>query len=144
MRRDSRTGQLRPRVEWVDVACPAIITQDTFDTVQALRTIRNPQRTPPRITSGPTLLTAIARCGHDACGQGMTIRTGKSGAYSYYACARKVNAGASSCTTRHIRQEKLDALVLDALDRQLLERSEERRVGKECVSTCRFRCAPLM
>src|SRR3546814_2811775 len=58
MRRDSRTGQLRPRVEWVDVACPAIITQDTFDTVQALRTIRNPQRTPPRITSGPTLLTA--------------------------------------------------------------------------------------
>src|SRR3546814_1706439 len=57
----------------------------------------------------------------------MTIRTGKSGAYSYYACARKVNAGASSCTTRHIRQEKLDALVLDALDRQLLESSRLRR-----------------
>src|SRR3546814_12619880 len=28
------------------------------------------------------------------------------------------------------------------LRRVLLDRSEERRVGKECVSTCRSRCAP--
>src|SRR3546814_4555428 len=30
----------------------------------------------------------------------------------------------------------------DALALQLAVRSEERRVGKECVSTCRTRCAP--
>src|SRR3546814_3330704 len=29
-----------------------------------------------------------------------------------------------------------------AQDRQLVERSEERRVGKECVSTCRSRWSP--
>src|SRR3546814_17752831 len=27
--------------------------------------------------------------------------------------------------------------------RGTLVRSEERRVGKECVSTCRFRCSPI-
>src|SRR3546814_16553034 len=32
--------------------------------------------------------------------------------------------------------------TLDALDRTLPARSEERRVGKECVSKCRSRWAP--
>src|SRR3546814_14423084 len=29
-----------------------------------------------------------------------------------------------------------------ALGELILDRSEERRVGKECVSTCRYRCSP--
>src|SRR3546814_8044653 len=28
------------------------------------------------------------------------------------------------------------------VDRRYLQRSEERRVGQECVRTCRFRCSP--
>src|SRR3546814_11218765 len=32
--------------------------------------------------------------------------------------------------------------ALDIQTRQLMERSEERRVGKECVSTCRYRWSP--
>src|SRR3546814_3854986 len=39
----------------------------------------------------------------------------------------------------------LDALVLDAkslIHERHRSRSEERRVGKECVSTCRFRWLP--
>src|SRR3546814_2766767 len=36
-----------------------------------------------------------------------------------------------------------DPLCPDALDRERLQgRSEERRVGKECVSTCRSRWSP--
>ena len=127
MRRDARTGQRRPSEQWVAVACPAIIAQADFDAVQALRAVRNPRTTPPRVTAGPTLLVGLARCGHAECRRALTIRTGKSGAYSYYACARRVNAGAASCTTKQIRREKLDALVIDALERQLLQPDQLRQ-----------------
>src|SRR3546814_13062107 len=33
-------------------------------------------------------------------------------------------------------------LVEAAIDQDIVERSEERRVGKECVSTCRSRWSP--
>src|SRR3546814_13518062 len=36
----------------------------------------------------------------------------------------------------------LDDGTLTAADRAVLARSEERRVGKECVSTCRSRWSP--
>src|SRR3546814_12364158 len=32
--------------------------------------------------------------------------------------------------------------MVDGLSREALQRSEERRVGKECVSTCRSRWSP--
>src|SRR3546814_13942951 len=35
-----------------------------------------------------------------------------------------------------------DAIVADIVDQRLLKRSEESRVGKECVSTCRARWSP--
>src|SRR3546814_14032857 len=38
-----------------------------------------------------------------------------------------------------IREE---AEALDALQKRVMARSEERRVGKECVSTCRTRRSP--
>src|SRR3546814_20708271 len=46
-----------------------------------------------------------------------------------------------------LRVESVDALQVSAasgidLARHLLIRSEERRVGKECVSTCRSRWSP--
>src|SRR3546814_4479587 len=37
---------------------------------------------------------------------------------------------------------ELDAGQLERLDEASRERSEERRVGKECVSTCRSRWSP--
>src|SRR3546814_15272071 len=39
-----------------------------------------------------------------------------------------------------LRREVLDRDI--AFDLRLVERSEERRVGKECVSTCRSRWSP--
>src|SRR3546814_4066319 len=38
--------------------------------------------------------------------------------------------------------ELIDALCDVAFVENIVPRSEERRVGKECVSTCRSRCAP--
>src|SRR3546814_8648627 len=42
--------------------------------------------------------------------------------------------------TEWLRREPPEAIVLFAI--QLGNRSEERRVGKECVSTCRSRWSP--
>jgi hypothetical protein len=42
---------------------------------------RRPTRTPPRVVTGPTLLTGLVRC--ETCGGSMTIRTGKGGRYRY-------------------------------------------------------------
>jgi site-specific DNA recombinase len=108
--KDSRTGERRPRDEWVPIAVPPIIDEKTFQTVQTRLGERNPRRTPPRVVSGPTLLTAIA----------MTIRTGKSGQYRYYACSRRATRGETACTGRSIRMEKLDAIVFHALEERVL------------------------
>lgn len=118
--KDSRTGERRPRGEWVPIAVPAIVDEETFQTVQARLGQRNPRQTPARVVSGPTLLIGIARCGCPNCGGAMTIRTGKSGQYRYYACSRRATRGETACTGRSIRMEKLDGIVLDALEKRVL------------------------
>lgn len=118
--KDSRTGERRPREEWVPIAVPPIIDEEMFQTVQARLGQRNPRQTPARVVSGPTLLTGIARCGCANCGGAMTIRTGKSGQYRYYACSRRATRGETACTGRSIRMEKLDGIVLDALEQKVL------------------------
>ena len=117
---DSRTGERRPREEWVPMVVPAIIDEDTYQSIQARLGERNPRQTPPRVVSGPTLLTGIARCGCPGCHGAMTIRTGKSGQYRYYACSRRATRGETACTGRSIRMEKLDGIVLDTLEEKVL------------------------
>ena len=119
-RTDSRTGERRPRDQWVPVTVPPIIDEQSFQTVQARLAERNPRQTPPRIVSGPTLLTGIARCGCPTCLGALTIRTGKSGQYRYYACSRRATRGETACPGRSIRMEKLDGIVLDALEQRVL------------------------
>jgi site-specific DNA recombinase len=117
---DSRSGERRPREEWVAMAVPAIIDEPTFQAVQARLASRNPKQTPARVVSGPTLLTGIARCGCPDCGGAMTIRTGKSGRYRYYACSRRATRGGTACSGRSIRMEKLDGVVLNAVAERVL------------------------
>jgi hypothetical protein len=77
-------GNLLPQEDWIWVACPQLVSQEQFDRAAALRAARSPRKTPPRVVNGPTLLTGVAKCGMPSCGAGMTIRTGKSGQYTYY------------------------------------------------------------
>ena len=50
----------------------------------------------------------------------MTIRTGKSGRYRYYACSRRATRGETACAGRSIRMEKLDGIVIEALEQKVL------------------------
>lgn len=111
--RDSKTGTEKPAEEWVTVEVPAIISREMFDQVQRSLAARNPRRTPPRVLSGPTLLTGLARCG--GCDSGMTIRTGKSGRYRYYVCAGCAQKRKTVCAGRSISMAALDGMVLEQL-----------------------------
>jgi site-specific DNA recombinase len=119
-RTDSRSGERRPREQWVPMEVPSIIDEQTFQTVQARMAERNPRQTPARIVSGPTLLTGIARCGCEGCQGALTIRTGKSGRYRYYACSRRATRGETACRGLSMRMEKLDGIVLDAVEQRVL------------------------
>ena len=119
-RTDSRTGERRSREQWVPMEVPPIIDEQSFETVQARMAARNPRQTPARVVSGPTLLIGIVRCGCPRCQGALTIRTGKSGRYRYYACSRRATRGETACPGRSIRMEKLDGIVLDALEQRVL------------------------
>ncbi len=128
-RKSWKTREGKPESEQVVVPVDPIIDPATFDAVQAQLKSRNPKSTPPRTVSGPILLTGIATCA--GCGGGMTLRTGKSGRYRYYACATYAQKGKAACEGRSIPMDKLDHAVTERLADQLLtpERVEKLLAG---------------
>ncbi len=114
-----KTKEDKPETEQVAVAVDPIIEPSLFDAVQARLKARNPKTTPPRVVTGPILLTGIATCA--SCGGGMTLRTGKSGRYRYYTCATCAQQGKSACKGRSIPMDRLDTLVTERLAEMLFE-----------------------
>lgn len=107
--RSSKARKKKPEQKVVEIAIPAIIDQGLFDRVQAKLAANNPKMTPPRVISGPILLTGLATCAH--CGGSMTQRTGTSSTgkiYSYYTCANRAQKGATACRGNSIRMQLLD------------------------------------
>ena len=125
---EARTGRTKPAVEQVVTEVPPIIELTVFDQVQAALKARNPRVTPPRVVSGPILLTGLAVCG--SCGGAMTLRTGtsKSGTiHRYYACSTKGRQGPTGCKGRSIRVDRLDEAVTRHVIQRILE--PERMAG---------------
>lgn len=89
-----KTNEDKPVAEQIMVPVEPIIDGKTFDDLQAALKARNPKATPPRTVTGPILLTGLATC--VSCHGGMTLRTGKSGRYRYYACATCAQKGKSA------------------------------------------------
>ncbi|HEX7852127.1 MAG TPA: recombinase family protein [Sphingobium sp.] len=108
-------GKAPAEEDAIVVECPQIIEPELFTRVAALRAKAAPSVTPPRTTNSSVLLGGLAHCGHSECGAGMVIRTGKGGRYGYYVCNRKATAGAQSCSSKAIRQDALDSIVLKGL-----------------------------
>ncbi|WP_421697554.1 recombinase family protein [Ancylobacter sp.] len=115
----SKSKQKKPESEVVVVAVPPLIDTKVFNAVQEQLQARNPKIIPPRVVSGPTLLTGICYCAQ--CGGAMTIRTGKSGRYRYYACSIKARQGETGCSGRAIPMETLDTLVASHIEQRLLQ-----------------------
>lgn len=115
---DSKTGLKRPPTEWVKTNIPVIIDAEKFERVRAKRELRTPAKTPPRITSSPTLLTGLLKCG--VCGASMTLATGKGGRYKYYKCTARKNKGNYACESKNLSMEITDQQVLNQLAETVL------------------------
>lgn len=75
--RNSRTGEARPREEWIEVKVPAILSEERFQAVQQRLKARNPHIAAPRSHTSPVLLSGIGRCGCTGCPSTMMLMTGK-------------------------------------------------------------------
>lgn len=121
-KKDSKTGERRPESEWIGIPVPAIVAADDFEAVQSKLVEHRPQNQAARVTTTNNLLIGLARCGcdDDGCSGAMTISTGKSGQYKYYACSNRARSGATVCKGRRISMPRLDDIVLSALEERLL------------------------
>ena len=120
--RDHKTKAPKPEAEHAIMAVPAIVSKADHEAVRARLTSRNPKWTPPRVSTGPNLLTGICFCG--SCGGAMTLRTGKGsagGQYRYYACSTKARMGESGCKGLAVPMHKLDDAIIDHLESRLLD-----------------------
>jgi site-specific DNA recombinase len=134
---DSRSGQRKAEAEHIMVEVPPIVDVAAFDRVQSTLKSRNPRNIPPRVVSGPILLTGLAVCA--SCSGGMTLRTGTSRSgevHKYYTRSTCARQGKSVCKGRSIRMDKLDWLVTGQLIDRLL--TPERL--SEILSALATRC----
>jgi hypothetical protein len=120
--KDSRTFRLKGANEHVYCDAPAIVGSEVFDRAQALLRSRNPHVTPPRVISGPILLSGLAVCA--SCGASMTLRAGTSRSgevYRYYSCNSFLKKGRTACQGRSMRVDRLDLLVTQHMADRLFE-----------------------
>jgi DNA invertase Pin-like site-specific DNA recombinase len=120
--KDSRTYRLKGASEHIYCDAPAIVGNEILDRVQALLRSRNPRVNPPRVVTGPILLTGLAMCA--SCGGSMTLRAGTSRSgevYRYYSCSSFLKKGRTACQGRSMRMDRLDLLVTQHMADRLLE-----------------------
>jgi len=126
-RKDTSTGKIRPRSEWINVTVPVIITQEVFHRVQILLSARRPSITPPRLSSNKVLLSGLARC--KGCGRPLMMATGKGGAYRYYKCSGRLLKGrCDGDLAMTIPEKKLDDLIMGALTNRLLTAKRTQKI----------------
>jgi len=124
--------------DWITVegACPAIIEQADFDTVQA--SLNDGRRRTAWCERSTYLLTGLVRCGR--CGgrmAGMTQRDKRDrSVYSYYRCVTRQQKGKAICEGMSVRRQELeDAIVqhIVGFDAETL-RSELRAYKKNAAA----------
>ncbi len=133
-RRNAKTQALKPDSDLIRIEVPAIVTREEFDAVQATMKMNAPANTPPRIVTGPVLLTGLTTCA--TCGGAMTLRTGTSRSgkvHRYYSCSTASRQGKCGCKGRSIPVDKLDALVTDRLIERLFQ---PERLTELLASVC--------
>lgn len=124
----------RPRQEWIEIAVPAIISEETF--ALAEERLEQNKRFSTRRTIEPTLLQGMLVCGE--CGYAYyrtSTRTSKGKIY-YYRCLgsddyRHLNGRV--CQNRPIRQDYLDGVIWKQLielfeDPELIRQEIQRRI----------------
>ncbi len=110
----------RPRQEWIEVAVPAVVTEEVFALAQ--EQLEKNKHFSPRRTKKPTLLQGMLVC--QQCGYAMYRSSGGRAhrKLDYYRCIgsdgyRRLNG--PLCTNRPVRQDHLDEIVWEQVIRLL-------------------------
>ena len=113
---DRKTAWRRkPKEEWISIAVPAIIDQETFHATQA-RFKHNAQNSRRNRKYEYLLCNRRLRCGH--CGYVMTGRYNPMKDWRYYRCnGYRYQADHSLC--RNVGADRLEKTVWDAIERVL-------------------------
>ncbi len=113
--------QDQPAEEWLTIAVPAIVSEETFALAQAH--LQENKRFARRNTKQLTLLQGILVCRECGYSYYRTSTRATNKRISYYRCIGQDNwrhVGGRVCTSRPVRADKLDALVWEQV-RRLLE-----------------------
>ncbi|PBC66310.1 DNA invertase Pin-like site-specific DNA recombinase [Streptomyces sp. TLI_235] len=127
----------RPREEWIAIAVPAIVSEETFAAVSRV-TYDNSQWSPRRTEPGQWLLRGLVKCGSCHVGTNCHKMRGRNGTWHrYYHCRNHdpIRAGGSDrrCPERNIRADALDAFVFSEV-RQALLRPDVLLAGEQATA----------
>jgi site-specific DNA recombinase len=127
----------RPRDEWIRIAVPSIVDEDTFEAVHRV-TRDNSKWSPRRAEAGQWMLRGLVKCG--TCGVGVNCHKmrGRNGTWHrYYYCRNHdpIRAGGADkrCPERNIRADALDSFVFDQIRAALL-RPDVLTTGEQAVA----------
>jgi site-specific DNA recombinase len=127
----------RPREEWIPIAIPPIVDEQTFEAVTQV-TRDNSKWSPRRAEPGQWMLRGLVKCG--TCGVGVNCHKmrGRNGTWHrYYHCRNHdpIKAGGTSkrCPERNIRADALDAFVFCQIRAALL-RPDVLAAGEQAVA----------
>src|SRR5450631_4379866 len=124
----------RPRSEWIEIAVPVLIDEDTFARAQE-RLTQNKQLAPRR-TVTPSIVQGLVSC--SKCGYALSRTSTRSSArmIHYYRCLGSDawrHLGGSVCDNRPVRQDVLDEVVWEEIIKllespTLIQEELERRL----------------
>jgi site-specific DNA recombinase len=125
----------RPRADWIEIAVPAIVANDTFMRAQEL--LEQNKTFAPRRTIEPSIVQGLVSC--RKCGYAMSRTSTRSSARKihYYRCLGSDawrHLGGPVCDSRPIRQDLLDRVVWTEIvrlleDPSLIQNELDRRLS---------------
>lgn len=107
---------------------PALVSKETFQKVQQIRSHRSENHALARWQSSPYLLSGLVRCG--LCGRHMSGTAAKGGNYHYYTCQKYYREGKDACPGIRISKKKLENFVLTRVKEVILDEANLRRLTK--------------
>jgi site-specific DNA recombinase len=129
------TNHERPQSEWIEIAVPAIVSEETFALAQEL--LQSNKGRSPRRTIAPSIVQGLVSC--KKCGYALSRTSTRSSArmIHYYRCIGSDawrRLGGSVCDNRPVRQDVLDEVVWAEIirlleDPALIKEELERRLA---------------
>src|SRR5215469_10131796 len=127
-------GHERPRDEWIEIAVPAIVSEETF--ALAAERLADNKRFAPRRTIEPSIVQGLVSC--RKCGYALSRTSTRTSARKihYYRCLGSDawrHLGGAVCDCRPIRQDLLDQIVWEEVillieDPMLIQAELDRRL----------------